>query len=448
MCKQPIKIQNKSKYIYLGKGFQYYNWVNCGKCEECRQQKQQEWNLRCYYECMRALNNNEWIYFDTLTYDNKHLPRISNFINTRENWSCFNYKDIRDFYEKLRDCYGGTDSGIRYFITSEYGEKRKRNHYHILIFVPKKYEPIEFSKNVSKSWGKGRTDGQPYKSKKYVMQHNVIYTMNMDTIRYVCKYVNKNQSFSETLQKRWNRLQKYYEKSKYTKLQIKAIERQWKKHTDCFHRQSKGFGLYALEILDNVEILKTNRMYYRTNDIKVVQNVTTPMYYKRKLCQTQIQYNGKRIWINTELGTKIKKMQEFEMLRKMYTRIKTTAINKGIKLTKEKTLLIANYILLERGRLKGRTDYRPHHEEAKYYSYNTDNDLKYLGKNGISSKFIGNDEIGYYTTEFEMIDLENKIYVNPEYEIIIEKLFTFKDDRELIKHKERMAELKKIYFQS
>ena len=103
-------------------------------------------------------------------------------------------------------------------------------------------------------------------------------------------------------------------------------------------------------------------------------------------------------------------------------------------------------MLFQRGRLSGKIDYKDHKEDAEFYNYNTDKDLKYLGKKCISNEFAGNDKIGYCATAIEPTTIDELIYIDEDLEKLINQLFEYKDTKELVLLKEHLNELKKVYF--
>lgn len=452
MCRQPIRITNRNKYLNTKYGQQYYVWVNCGHCDECLREKQNEWTLRTYYQVKDCIEKGNYVYFDTLTYDNKSLPRlnkVTNIIEQNYNYPCFDYRDIRSFYETLRSYYKGKDSEIKYFITSEYGDIRGRNHYHIMLFIyNNEIDPIELSNNVNRAWKKGRTDGQPYKSKKYVLQHNVIKEMNIDAIKYIAKYVTKPQKWMKLVNERWIKIEHYYkEKKKYNYLIIKKRKKEYFRFTQPFHRQSQGYGLTALNYQSFEDIWKENRMKYRDNTLKIIKYASMPAYFKRKLFEEQIKVNGKRIWQLNENGIKYKYFREKIIEERIKDRIKDLATQNEIKLEEKEIEEITNYILYTRGRTKGKNDYKKHIEEAEAYNYNTDKDLQNIGRKVISKNFAGNDTIGYELKQIEPIeDWEKQISLEPQKEAILETLMQSKDITQLVLQKEHMREIKKIFF--
>lgn len=452
MCKNPLRIKNKGKYITENTGYQYYIWVNCGKCDECIRAKQNEWNLRTYYEVLNTLNNggeNAYVYFDTLTYSNENLPRLSKLTNVKENYPCFNYKHIRNFYEKLRQHLKlNKDSKLKYFVTSEYGDIRHRPHYHIMLFVNDlDIDPITLSKAVNECWGLGRTDGIPWKSKKYVMEHNYINKINLNAIRYIAKYVNKSQTYMEIINKRWEKLEKFYNISKFNKLEIKKIKQQYYRLTTPFHRQSRGFGIYALSFTNIEQINELPILTYRDDSLAITKKIKLPMYYYRKIFAEQFKMDGKRFWRNTNIGIKFKQNQEEKIRHAIKNRLLDAQATIGTNiLDDELATKIAHYILIERGRLSGKIDYANHYNEATIFNYTSDRDIKYIGKIGTTSNFIGNDVIGYKPSDWQDINIEDKIYINNEYEKIISQLTDNQDNSNMEKLKEHMREIKKIYF--
>lgn len=120
--------------------------------------------------------------FITLTYDTEHIPITKNGFMTLDK------KDVQDFIKRLRyyeetatlcsrQQYesvkrGGKieDRKIRYYAAGEYGSKRKRPHYHLIVFN------IKDEQSVYKAWQKGSIH---------------IDDVNNNTIDYTLKYIMK-----------------------------------------------------------------------------------------------------------------------------------------------------------------------------------------------------------------------------------------------------------------
>lgn len=231
MCLRSRQTYNPSRYYSLDLAQRFSLEFPCGECAECRAQKQQEWFLRSYYHAKDYLDHNGWVYFDTLTYDNAHLPHISDFTdlvekNSLYDYKCFSYEDIKGFMKRLRrelDYHGyNAKENLEYFVGSEYGSANEytsasgmlrkgteRPHYHILFFVKEgcNLSPMKLSYFVDKCWQKGRTDGYMYhpEDSHYVDKHTYgkAYTSDDVTLRrvtnYVSKYVLKDQHFNKRI---------------------------------------------------------------------------------------------------------------------------------------------------------------------------------------------------------------------------------------------------------
>lgn len=297
MCLQPLTIRNPTKRIYKRGGQPLLLKVPCNKCAECLSTKRSEWAFRSQQEVKRTLALGGYVYYDTLTYAPAHLPRISDFVDIRKygikNFSCFNHVHFKLFLKLLRRQlhakYGVKKDAFRYFLTSEYGMDDRfthRPHYHILFYVTCGIHPYTFSRLVAKCWRYGRTDGLPYKTKKYVSDNifgvNVGFGNNntFDVVERVCSYISayisKNSTFEDKLQKRINVLRwKIDDKEYVNKLQ---------RNIDMFHRQSHGYGDYYLSHLGDIEHDALLRCKVIAEDSKkVVKEYALPLYYRRKL---------------------------------------------------------------------------------------------------------------------------------------------------------------------
>lgn len=150
------------------------HWINvsCGRCASCIMRRKMEWGFRMEYEMKRAKT---W-YFVTLTYDDANLPY------TDKGYWTLDQGDLTKFFKRLRrhsERSGMTrervynnllpSDKIKYFACGEYGEARKRPHYHAIIFNASE-------KDIFKSWKKGLVHVVP---------------ANSNTIAYVMKYLDK-----------------------------------------------------------------------------------------------------------------------------------------------------------------------------------------------------------------------------------------------------------------
>lgn len=172
------------------------DWIKvpCGKCDACRNSKSSLQTMKCKLE---SLSHN-YCMFVTLTYDDKHIPRIKliphpdivysyyavlvterlsdgevlfdiELDNTaRQMLSCkFQHEDYpilwkRDaqlFIKRFRKHLNTfSHEKIRYYLIGEYGPSHFRPHYHVLFWFNDKKIFENFGECLSRSWKFGRVD--------------------------------------------------------------------------------------------------------------------------------------------------------------------------------------------------------------------------------------------------------------------------------------------------
>lgn len=89
----------------------------CGKCSECRKQKQREWIIRLSEE----LRKNEKRYFVTLTFSENHINDFKGDENEKATQA------IRMFLER---CRKKTAKSVKHWFITELGEEKGRIHIH------------------------------------------------------------------------------------------------------------------------------------------------------------------------------------------------------------------------------------------------------------------------------------------------------------------------------
>lgn len=298
MCYQPLHIVNRSDKMYRNMSYPFSLYVPCGKCVECFKQRTNEWQLRIEYEAKETYANNGTILFDTLTYDDDHLPTIKKIARKEHiilppsddfDISCFYYKDFKKFIDRLRTRLRNTEldltDKLSYYLCSEYGEDDRfthRPHYHILFFIKKQFDNEQlklFSHLINECWYCGLTDGIDRKTEYKFLKDNVIrsFSSMVKLGNYLSKYVLKDLNFQEQYAKRRSKL-KHLLKDK------PHVFSDLNRYIEPFHRQSRYFGLYAIKphkgnknSLSN--IIKNN--YIIGDGI----TISLPTYYKRKLFQ-------------------------------------------------------------------------------------------------------------------------------------------------------------------
>ena len=179
--KQPYDLKRKRVYelvknSYLvvdGKHINIYFACKCNKCKDCLFEKQTEIANRCLFE----LQDNPYMYFFTLTYDDEHLPSngylckddvsaaLKRFRSNIE-YSFESENGVESYYTKkgspTRHPYQVKLSKnylFRCVYVGEYGKDTYRPHYHGVMFMPCRLERKDFYNFANlfrSSWKKGQ----------------------------------------------------------------------------------------------------------------------------------------------------------------------------------------------------------------------------------------------------------------------------------------------------
>lgn len=137
----------------------------CGQCLYCRSQYALTWKVRCELEA----KSHSSFAFVTLTYADEHLPMFNSLQPAH----------LQSFLKRLRK---DLDYPIRYFACGEYGTRRGRPHYHLIIFGLKE---CDYDK-VKKHWH--------FADLRRYMRGVDIQRGNYESLGYVAGYVAKKQS--------------------------------------------------------------------------------------------------------------------------------------------------------------------------------------------------------------------------------------------------------------
>lgn len=431
MCYSPITIINPCKYVSVNHRDRFLIQVPCGKCAECQKSKSLEWNFRTYYEFIRTFEESEdnYVYFDTLTYDDSHLPHMSEIVPELPNIPCFRSSDITKFLKNLRinlsRKYSIDEDAFSYFICSEYGSVRHRPHYHLLLFIRKKINPLKLSALVSRCWKSGRTDGIPYQNNFYVLKHNVVRNEHLGDIiacaKYVTKYVEKDCKLQSLIDSRIKHAEiiLFSKNCPYEKLGSVARQKLLTKissDVDQFHVQSLHFGELALRDIDLEELTKIGCL--RMPSHQIVSLVPIPNYYLRKLFYEKYKLHGNYGWQLNVDGKKFKMNRLKYLCLQIKSRLDCLNI---LANTNYDTTTLTDYIIFHRGRYLGKEDETTIEErlgEITHYVYKTQSDKENVGV-GVSLEFIGNSKLGYQPFNADVIKMKDFIsqYVYLDYEL-------------------------------
>lgn len=119
----------------------------CGKCSICLSESSRRWSERAAFESLSHPNSP---YFVTLTYNDSNLP-----------YNGVSKEDLQLFMKRLRINLNRLLSynvSIRFVACGEYGSKKLRPHYHLLIWgIPPSFSPAAFHLLCKISWSDTRS---------------------------------------------------------------------------------------------------------------------------------------------------------------------------------------------------------------------------------------------------------------------------------------------------
>lgn len=148
----------------------------CGRCIGCRLERSRQWAVRLVHE--NRLH--ECSSFITLTYRDDKLPPGGSL----------RIKDFQDFMKRFRKDQG---TRLRFFHCGEYGEKRRRPHYHAIIFG-ESFDDWGDCYDVERA-AKGDIDYITWSSRRldrlWPFGLNRVGRVTFESCAYVARYVTK-----------------------------------------------------------------------------------------------------------------------------------------------------------------------------------------------------------------------------------------------------------------
>ena len=144
----------------------------CRKCKRCKQNRISDWVGRCIAESRFATSTHSV----TLTYG-----RDKNGNKDHMHSALLIYRDVQNYFKRMRKA----GYKFKYLIVGEYGGKRRRSHWHLIIFWDGDHPKIEL--NQESYWGHSYWEwGTSFWDE-----------MTPASVWYVCKYIQKEQSDDE-----------------------------------------------------------------------------------------------------------------------------------------------------------------------------------------------------------------------------------------------------------
>lgn len=153
--------------------------VPCGQCIGCRLERSRQWALRCLNETQLHDRN----CMVCLTFSDPHLPPGGDL----------DVKPLQLFLKRLRKLAG--DVKIKFFACGEYGEKKGRPHFHVLLFnwdfadkvlyTVRNDIPVYRSETLERLWSDGKTGES--------LGISEIGSVTFESAAYVARYILKRE---------------------------------------------------------------------------------------------------------------------------------------------------------------------------------------------------------------------------------------------------------------
>lgn len=258
-CAHPIKLD----YYKLTSSSPYNHFTNyfpCGRCLNCRVDKQNDLTARCEWEYIQKKCGA----FVTFTYDDPHLQKHFRHDSSGQLVATLSRRDCKKFLDRLNKLVHKQKSNIlcnhnyKYLAVGEYGQNGQmfdRPHFHILFFG------LDFAyckKLFERAWqAQGKIDSLPILN---------------GGIRYVLKYLDK-QLYGDLAKMKYdqNNLERPFQThslclgSGLFQSQLKYI----KSHNNCY--RWKGRDVPVNNYIKNKYLLPRN--YRLENQVESMQNI-------------------------------------------------------------------------------------------------------------------------------------------------------------------------------
>lgn len=171
--------------------------IPCGNCLGCRMDYARDWSARLMHELL--MHDPKECWFLTLTYDDAALMETfsdssidrlrigADSFGEAVFWPNLDARDMQLFWKRVRKDF--PDRKIVYFQAGEYGEKRQRCHFHVIVFdLP--LDPKELHENGVSDLGHV-TYRSDYLERKWQHGNVIVGKVTTESCAYVARYTLK-----------------------------------------------------------------------------------------------------------------------------------------------------------------------------------------------------------------------------------------------------------------
>lgn len=419
-CLRPIRLYNQSRFIVPTNRDQLVITCNCGKCANCQRNKFAEWSFRAYKHFEKCVSDGHYMLFDTLTYDDEHLPRLRDYeefsaLPDSKNHSCFNRHHIKLAMARLRRLLVRKGFGSRcfdYFLTSEYGsdgvyrdhrgrmrKATNRPHYHVLFYLKKAVPPLVFSRLVSRAWKYGRTDGVPYRPNQYVLSNvfDSLTPVARRKVNYVSKYVMKHSGYSKMI---YGRVMSVLYSVAGVDLDwldtddARRLKRSLIRLVDSFHNQSCHFGLSALDGVDERALFEAGFFKMPNGKPSMFNRVPISNYFLRKLCYDKVTFDdGYECWSVKPDKKYLLDIRRAAMIRNAVHQAQADITTHGLQLDKSEVSDLIDYRYNYQGRYIADgldvLEAGDRFDRARLFVYASVADKNHFGSRFVTNRYLG-----------------------------------------------------------
>lgn len=348
MCISPIKVKIKRIDSVVGFARSEYK-VPCGKCWQCRLNKQNSYFVRNFYQWMLTKQNKGYSAFLTLTYSPEYLPTTKYY-----KIPVFNKPDVQKYIKRVRkrvslivakalkckvqDAQKVVAGNLSYFVVSENGEHTHRPHYHIIWYMHKPLiSYFQFAHIIKDAWKLGFTR----------LGDNFGLINSEAGIKYVCKYIGKTfvqdsyfndvvNSLRYVLDAKSLDEESIYVPNYQNNYIFKSVYNDFKTRHDLKEFQekkpflllSKNFGMFAFDTRCPAHLrLSVNDLVHNTLNINA-SDYAIPEYYRRKNL-----YDVRKVFDDVSLTMKV----QFA-LNSSGAKVHTSAFDRMLQAHKERVV--------------------------------------------------------------------------------------------------------------
>lgn len=260
MCLTPISVKGRR--------------VACGHCIECQMLYSSVWAFRIGLEAQSYKDN----CFITLTYNEDNRPKDDHLSK----------RDLQLFIKRLRKHF--KNAKIRYFACGEYGSKKGRPHYHVILFNCK-FDDLYFWCLDNK---KTKLYRSPTLEKLWTFGFSTVGELTDESAKYCAKYLQKIPAD--------NRPRPFILMSKKPGIGFNQLKLSWAESDKMYlHGKSLRLPRYFLDVLERQENGIKDKIKLKREKNDIVFSFVNNGQFDDLAYQTYLENRIKKFEVNFQL---------------------------------------------------------------------------------------------------------------------------------------------------